>query len=479
MMLMTMIAAVGLEKLALMDSLDMACWTDVEKEWGTVNLIEDCLRTGANGVLWRDKGGGGWMRYPSKEELTPISGEYVTDKRRTLPPFGTYWALRLDNLDFDVFDFVFKECAKRKVIYGIHQTFEECHTSNSSQSMWTIRHPQYWHCQKGGVPYAGHCSLAYPEVMEHKLRFADEHIAMKPQKIFLDIWRCGSWATNKEYVKPNIEEWNRRYPGEKLPEWDDPRWTEIVAGPMMHYIREYGRKCREAGVEFILGLPCSNQGSCRVNFAKIPDGNLNIDVNGICLKQLYALDYKQLCKEGAIDGVWVMDVPRDTKDVWGHLKAVLKHVKDNASGKKCYFGVNAYNIRHESYKDYAHDAKCSKGEAVHKMLDILTELNYDGAVLECVDRHCYLEKDVCEELRRNKAITDGEAPAISKDGKYLAFTRWEGLNNHLGVMNLENGEVEWIVRGTTAATKNEKACHPAWGPNGELIFAYANIQHCV
>ena len=399
MLLMALFAAAGLEKLALMDSLDLASRCDVETKEGTVWAIENCLRPGSNGILWRDKTGGA-PRYPSREELTPIAGEAVIDKRRTTPTFGVHWALRLDNLDFDVFDFVFKDCARRGLTYGIHQTFEENHTSNATQSMWTLRHPEYWHCARNGVPYAGHCSLAYPEVMAHKLSFADEHIAMKPQKIFFDIWRCGSWAPSREYVKPNIEEWNRRYPGEKLPEWDDPRWTEIVAGPMMHYIREYGRKCHEAGVELILGMPCSNQGASHVDFAKIPDGKLNIDVNGICLKQLYALDYKQLCREGAIDGVWVMDVPRDQKDVWGHLKEVLKYVKDNASGKKCYFGVDQYNIRGESFTAYARDANCTNAEAVRQMMTILTDLKYAGAVYECLDPHCYTEKEVCEELKK-------------------------------------------------------------------------------
>ena len=204
MTLAILIAAAGLEKLALMDSLDMSGHCDIETREGTIWAIENCLRPGSNGILWRDKTGGA-PRYPSKEELTPIASEEMIDKRRTMPRFGEGWSLRLDNLDFDVFELVFKDCARRNLIYGIHQTYEENHTSNSTQSMWTLRHPQYWHCAKGGTPFAGHCSLAYPEVMEHKLRFADEHIAMKPQKIFLDLWRCGSWSPAREYVKPNID----------------------------------------------------------------------------------------------------------------------------------------------------------------------------------------------------------------------------------------------------------------------------------
>ena len=46
---------------------------------------------------------------------------------------------------------------------------------------------------------------------------------------------------------------------------------------------------------------------------------------------------------------------------------------------------------------------------------------------------------------------------------------------HLGVLDLASGRVEWIVRGETAATAKENACQPAWGPDGSLVYAYANL----
>ena len=71
-------------------------------------------------------------------------------------------------------------------------------------------------------------------------------------------------------------------------------------------------------------------------------------------------------------------------------------------------------------------------------------------------------------------VVEGGCPAISRDGRKLAFQRVEGTRMHLGVLDLASGRIEWVVRGETAATAKENACHPAWGPDGALVFSYAN-----
>ena len=389
-------AAGALEKLALMDSLDMAYWCDVETKEGTLKLIDDCDRPHSTGILWRDKGGGGWMRYHSKEEMSPIGSEYIVDKRRVPSRMGSYWDLRLDNCGFDVFAFVFGELARRGRAYGIHQTFEENHTSNHSQSLWTLAHPQFWNCTRGALPSPGTSSLAYPEVMEHKFRFADEHLALKPQKIFLDMWRCGSWNIEHEYVKPNVDKWRKLYPGEELPVATDDRWIRLCSENTMKYLREYGRRCKAAGVDFVIGLPTSGQTGHAVTRKQFPGQER--DLNGIFAWREYGIDWKQLAREGAIAGVWIMDVKYDPARVWESLRETLDYVKANASGRKCYFGLNAYNMRHESYKEYAKTAGCTNVEAVRNLMKTVTEAGYDGVVYECVDCHCYPEPDVCEEL---------------------------------------------------------------------------------
>ena len=74
-------------------------------------------------------------------------------------------------------------------------------------------------------------------------------------------------------------------------------------------------------------------------------------------------------------------------------------------------------------------------------------------------------------------LVEGGCPAVSRDGTKLAFQRVEGTRMHLGVLDLASGRVEWVVRGETAATAKENACQPAWGPDGSLVFAYANLTN--
>ena len=75
------------------------------------------------------------------------------------------------------------------------------------------------------------------------------------------------------------------------------------------------------------------------------------------------------------------------------------------------------------------------------------------------------------------SIVEGTCPAISRDGRYLAFQRWEGDHVHLGVKDLASGKVTWVARGETPETRIENACHPNWGPGGQLAFAYANLTN--
>jgi len=74
-------------------------------------------------------------------------------------------------------------------------------------------------------------------------------------------------------------------------------------------------------------------------------------------------------------------------------------------------------------------------------------------------------------------VIKGECPSVSRDGRFLAFQRVENRRMHLGVLELANGNVRWVVRGTKAGCELENACHPAWGPSNELVFAYANITN--
>jgi len=77
----------------------------------------------------------------------------------------------------------------------------------------------------------------------------------------------------------------------------------------------------------------------------------------------------------------------------------------------------------------------------------------------------------CRDLGPER-IVEGDAPALSRDGKRLAFQRAENRQMHLGVIDLRSRQVNWLVRGDT-----ENACHPAWSRDGTLVYSYANITN--
>ena len=366
------------EKIALMDSLDMANWCDVETKEGTVRLIEDAMRPHPTRILWRDKGAC-WMRYPCAEEPYPDC-EFPIDKRRPVPRPGVYWALRLDRMGFDVFSFVFEECRKRGLDSGIHTTYEENHFYiNSSMSVWNLKHPQYWACAKDSTPWSGNVSMAYPEVMEHKLRLVDERLRMRPAMILLDMWRDGYWTPRLEYVAPTVAKWRALYGCEPPDDAKDPRWLKLVSDYITCYIREFARRCHAAGTEFVVGFP-------------------DMDVADRSIWERYALDWKALAADGTFDGVWVMNVRYDRAKPFESSRTVYEYVMRNRGKAKVYFSVNWYDMRRDGIKSYARHAKVSEPEAARRLLDLARDVGGAGVVYECVDCHCY-PKAVCDALK--------------------------------------------------------------------------------
>ena len=478
-------SAAGFEKIALVDSLDEAQKWDVETPEGTLKVLEDALRPHSTRVLWRDKGAC-LMRYPCAEEPYPEC-EFPIDKRRVLPRLGVFWALRLDNCGFDVFKLVFDECERRNLKQGIHTTWEENHWCNSFMGTWNMRHPQFCCRAKGGVSWSGHASLAYPEVMEHKLRMVDERIALKPQTIFLDMYRDGAWTPRLEYVPSVCARWRERYGCEPPDNAKDDRWLGLVSEYVTAYVKEFSRRCRAAGVEFVIGLPYLAKG-------------------GRGVWEHYALDWRKLAAEGVFDGIWVMSFPIDAKRPFESTEEFYAYMMANrGKAAKVYFPLDEYNYRKEGLATYAKYAGCTKAEAAKRLLEIAKRTGGAGVVYECVDCHLY-PKEVCDALadeescvercglnvagspavaqagrlpnrqapeppnRQATRLCKGGAPTFSKDGRRMAFQRAVGDKMRVGVLDLKTGETVWPE---TAGN----ACHPFFAPDGSLVYAYANITN--
>ena len=359
---------------ALVDSLDFAKQYDIETATGTVQVLEHVLLTHANDIWWRDKGGGK-MRYPSKCEAWPIS-EAPFDKRR-LPSEDIYGHLRLDAPWAHAFPLVREECAKRGLGFGIHTTLEENHGISSLASNWTLDHPQFWSCVKGGEPWMGSCSIACPEVVAHKMTMLDERLALKPRRILLDLARNGSWSYAREYSVQMVADWKRLNGDEPVPEPSDPRWIRHVDRHFCGYLRKFSARCHAAGVEFIVGMT-DIDGREDAKFKKLLGG----------------FDWKPLAAEGVFDAIWVMSVPMDKARPFESTERIYRDIMAVRGRSKVYFPLPAYDYAQTSVYSYARFAKTSVGEATKRLLEMAKSVGGCGVVMECVDYRNY-PPEVC------------------------------------------------------------------------------------
>ena len=352
----------GFEKIALVDSLDFCTHFDVETKEGTVGVIDHVLRSHPTALWWRDKGGG-LMRYPSAAEGNVMS-ESPFDRRRVPCEAVTGW-LRMDR-GVRVFPTVKAECARRKLGYGIHTTWEETHRSGWALSNWTIAHPEYWGCRPDGKPWMGCCALAHPEVRAHKLQLVNERLALGGDTIFLDLWRRGEWSPAREYVRPSIEDWTRANGCAPPKDPSDPRWLKHVSGYVHDYLRQFARRCHARGVRFVIGLPI-------------------IDCADTDVWRLYALDWKLLAREGTLDGVAIHYVRTDWSDPWGSTRRIYEYVVANRGRADIYFPVSAYNHEHTGIPAYCQKTGLSDGEVTKRLYELAKDCGAAGVILDCVD----------------------------------------------------------------------------------------------
>ena len=69
------------------------------------------------------------------------------------------------------------------------------------------------------------------------------------------------------------------------------------------------------------------------------------------------------------------------------------------------------------------------------------------------------------------ALVEGSNPAVSPDGKKLAFQRDATNETWLGVMDLASGAVKWVEKGAG------RAVFPAWTKAGALLYSQGNVLH--
>lgn len=368
---------IGAEKkpfqvVALIDNYDFAKVFDVETAEGTRAILNHVLLTGADTLLWRPCGGA-TPRYQSREEAFPPI-ESPLDKRRipeSRPPYG--W-LRFYNAEPDMIRDALSETARRGLTGGIHWPFEETHWMSWTFGAWNFEHPQFWGRNAAGQPWAGRVSLAYPEVMEHKLRLLDELLERGAQIIYIDTWRGGAWSPRWEYVEPHLDTWKKRYGGEAPKDTQDPRWLEIVAETQHAYFKAMRARMDGTGrkVRFMFGL-------CELDMPGKSDATYRDR----------GIDWRRLVREHVIDALVVHHTAFNEQKPFEQAKAICQSViSECGKDVDVLLPVMAYDYA-PGIPSYARAAGISREEAMGRLVRMAQECGAAGIVLECVDFNNY------------------------------------------------------------------------------------------
>ncbi len=385
-------AAGRFEAAALVDSFDFARTAtkegrflfDTETAQGNVAVLEHVLLTGANTILWRNCGGA-TLRYQSAEERDPRV-EAPLDKRRLPDNRPVHGWLRYYEAEPDILRHILGVCHERGLQAGVHWPFEETHWASWTFGAWNLEHPQYWGATSDGQVWAGRCSLAYPEVVAHKLRLADELLTRDADHLFIDSWRGGAWGPAYEYVEPEIKRWRAKYHTEPPADASDPRWCAFVAETTHAYFVALRQRLNASGRKVRLMVGVSEVGP----LDDAPDATL--------LSR--GLDWRRLVNEGVVDTVVVMSVNWDKARPFESTREIYRSVIGFCAGKsQVLCPVQMYDFTKRGIPSYQAATKQGAPEIAGRLLQTAWEEGADGVCMECVDYGNYTPA-VCAELRR-------------------------------------------------------------------------------
>ena len=375
-------AAERFEAAALVDSFDFACIEDrkgghlfdTETAQGNVALLDHVLLTGANTILWRNCSGA-TLRYQSKEEYTPWV-QTPLDKRRLPDSRPVYGWLRYNEAEPDILRHILGVCHVRGLRAGVHWPFEETHWASWTFGAWNFEHPQYWGVTAKGQIWAGRCSLAYPEVVAHKLRLADELLERGTDHLFIDTWRIGGWSPAYEYVAPERARWKARYGCEPPQDPMDPRWCAFVSETTHAGFVALRKRLDASGrkVRLMVGIPEADVASGKPDVTLLTRG----------------VDWQRLVREDVIDTLVVMNVNWDVSRPFESTREIYRGVLTICSGHcEVLFPVSEYNYSRKGIPEYQKAARLPPGKIAVELLKIAWEEGADGICMECVDYNNY------------------------------------------------------------------------------------------
>ncbi len=379
------------EAAALVDSFDFAhikdregrLLFDTETAQGNVAVLDHVVLTGAETILWRNCGGA-TMRYQSDEERVPRV-QAPLDKRRLPDNRPVHGWLRYYEAEPDILRHILDVCHERGLRAGVHWPFEETHWSSWTFGAWNFEHPQYWGVTSKGQVWSGRCSLAYPEVVEHKLRLIDELLARGMDHLFVDTWRIGGWGPEYEYVRPERERWRTTYHTEPPSDPKDPQWCAFVAETTHAYFVALRQRLNRSGRKVRLMVGISDVGLLKGE----PDATL----------LTRGVDWRRLAREGVVDTVVLMSVNWDAARPFESTREICRSVAGYCAGRcQVLFPVTMYDFTKRGIPSYQKATRLTADKVAGQLLRIAWEEGADGICMECVDYNNYAPA-TCAELR--------------------------------------------------------------------------------
>ncbi len=348
---------------------------DTETAEGCEKILDHVVQqTKPTTILWRPCSGS-VMRYQSKEESFPKTVAPI-DKRRSIQNESEIhgW-VRYNEAEPDIIRHMLAVVKSRGLRPGVHWPFEETHWMGWTFGAWNLEHPQYWGVTSDGMPWSGRTSLAYPEVVAHKLRILDELLDRNVETVFIDTWRSGGWSPAYEFVAPELKRWEATFHTPPPKNATDPQWCAFISETTYAFFKQMRSKldARANKIRLLLGVSLAAD---RPNYDEL------LITRGI--------DWKRFVNEGLIDGLVVMAVNWKRQDPFGSTLTKYREIMDFCQGKcQVFFAVQGYNFTHKGVQEYVEATKLPAREVAQKLLDITREVQADGVVLECVDYRNY------------------------------------------------------------------------------------------
>lgn len=377
----------ALEVIVQCDTWDYGAKFDIQTVAGNEKVLDHIAGVAPDVIAWRVNGGS-LQQFDCREELRPRGyPPRDLDLRRTSDSRWLNGWLRLAGEwdgGIDLLKTGMELIGKRGLVKGAYMPFEENHFYLCKIGYWNYEHPQYWSRMRDGSALMTRCSLAYPEVREHKLRIFDEVLAYGPDLVYTEVGRTGTWTAADEYVKPNVETWKRLYPGEPLPLASDERWLKIVGEAQYAYFKGMRERIDRTGrkVRLLLGL-------YGVSATEDPNWRLK------------AVDWKRLARERIVDGIVLGGVFPDWSRPLESTRELYERVKKDAAGRDFYVPVSIYRFHGAGIPTYAKEMGISNAEAGRHLMRLAKEVGAKGVLLECVDYGNY-SPDLMQVIREEK-----------------------------------------------------------------------------